>query len=179
MVEFEEIKDEHYQGNDDDFVTEEEGSDGDYSDTSSEGSAADDDNLEIQDESLLDRIVALKDIVPAHQRDRISRVVAKGYSYGSMATYIGGKAAYILLTSVLLLGIPFALLLDEERSISEQERQMQEMQAMNQVCLFGKGRGLILDDGADGGWDDRGWKSRTTETTCETTWVLNGMERNS
>jgi import receptor subunit TOM22 len=130
MVEFEEIKDEHYDANDDGF--EDEDSDAEYSDVSSEGDANEDDDS-LQNETILDRIVALKDIVPARQRNAITRLFSKSYSYGSMATHIGGKAVYILITSVLMVGIPYALAVDEERMISEQERQMQLQQGMSEV----------------------------------------------
>src|SRR5277367_1123328 len=137
MVEFEEIKDEHYEENDG-FETEEDGSDGDYSD-------ADDDDQDldegVQDETIIDRILALKDIIPAHQRDAISHSVSKAYSFGSMATFIGGKAVYILITSILMLGIPYALILEEDIMISEQERQMQLQQGMSEVAkisIFGQ-----------------------------------------
>lgn len=130
MVEFEEIKDEHYDAADDGFEDEDDGSDGEYSDASSEG---DQDDVGIQDESILDRIVALKDIIPAHQRDSIARTLSTVYGVGSMVTFIGGKAAYILISSVLLLGIPYALISDEDKMLSEQERQMQLQQGMSEV----------------------------------------------
>jgi len=129
MVEFEEIKDEHYQENDG-FEDEEDGSDGDYSDASDDDQGQDED---VQDETIIDRIVALKDIIPAHQRDAISRSISKAYSFGSMATFIGGKAVYILITSILMLGIPYALSLEEDKMISEQERQLQLAQGMSEV----------------------------------------------
>ena len=132
MVEFEEIKDEHYEAHDDGFEDEDEGSDNDYSDASSEG---DQDDLDIQDETILDRITALKDVIPAHHRDAIYRTLSKAYSFGSMATFIGGKAAYIIITSVLMLGIPYALSLEEDKAISEQERQMQLQQGMSEVTI--------------------------------------------
>jgi len=50
-----------------------------------------------------------------------------------MATYIGGKAAYVIITSVLLLGIPYALAMEEDRVLGEQERQMQLQQGMSEV----------------------------------------------
>jgi import receptor subunit TOM22 len=130
MVEFEEIKDEHYEANDG-FEDEEDGSDGDYSDASDDDDQAQDED--VQDETIIDRIVALKDIIPAHQRDAISRSISKAYSFGSMATFIGGKAVYILITSILMLGIPYALSLEEDKMISEQERQMQLQQGMSEV----------------------------------------------
>src|SRR5579859_1868118 len=128
MVEFEEIKDEHYD-NSDGFVDED--SDDDYSDTSSTHSADDD----IANETILDRIVALKDIIPEHRRLALSRAFSKTVSFGSMATYIGGKAVYIAITSILMLGIPYALAVEEEKAISEQERQMQMAQGMSEVSL--------------------------------------------
>jgi import receptor subunit TOM22 len=130
MVEFEEIKDEHYEAGDG-FEDDDEGSDGDYSDTSSEGD--DFANPDLQDETLLDRLAALKDIIPADKRDAIARTLSKSYLYGSMATYIGGRAAYVIITSVLLLGIPYALAMEEDKVIGEQERQMQSQQVMSDV----------------------------------------------
>jgi hypothetical protein len=50
-----------------------------------------------------------------------------------MATFIGGKAVYILITSILMLGIPYALSLEEDKMISEQERQLQLAQGMSEV----------------------------------------------
>ena len=61
MVEFEEIKDEHYE-DEDGFVDED---DDEYSDTSS---VHDDDDEGIEGESILDRVVALKDIIPQQHR---------------------------------------------------------------------------------------------------------------
>ena len=128
MVEFEEIKDEHYE-DEDGFVDDDEASDDDYSDTSSTHEYDGD----IDDESILDRIVALKDIIPEHRRLAISRAVSKTVSYGSMASYIGGKAVYIAITTILMLGIPYALAVEEEKAIVEQERQMQLQQGMSEV----------------------------------------------
>ena len=129
MVEFEVIKDEHYAEDDDGFVDEED-SEGDYSDASSE---ADEDDSNIENESFLERITALKDIIPENRRDAIARAFNKACSFGSMATFVGGKVAYIIVTSVFMLGIPYAISGDEDRMIAEQERQMQLQQGMSEV----------------------------------------------
>jgi import receptor subunit TOM22 len=128
MVEFEEIKDEHYE-DDDGFVDED---DDDYSDTSS---VHDNDDVDdsIDEETILDRIVALKDIIPQQQRLAVSRAISKTVSLGSMATFIGGKAVYIAMTSILMVFIPYALAVEEEKAITEQERQMQLQQGMSEV----------------------------------------------
>jgi mitochondrial import receptor subunit TOM22 len=128
MVEFEEIEDEHYTGAETVVDDEDE-----WSDESDDG---EDDEKEIASETLIDRIVALKDIIPARQRDAIARMSSKAYSYGTIATFIGGKAAYVVITSVLMLGIPYALTLEEDRMIAEQERQMQMSQDMSGVSLY-------------------------------------------
>ena len=133
MVEFEEIKDEHYEETAG-FVDEDDGTDGEFSDASSEDDQDELDNG-ILDETILDRIAALKDMIPAHHRDTIARTLSSASSYGKMAAFIGGKAAYIFVTSVLMLGIPYALSLEEDKLISEQERQMQLQQGMSEVCF--------------------------------------------
>jgi len=132
MVEFQEIKDEHYEGQDDGFVDEDSDA---YSDVSSESDVEDDENA-IHNETIFDRIAALKDIIPAQQRNAISRTLSKTFSYGSMATFIGGKAVYIIITSILMAGIPYALALEEERMVVEQEKQMQMQQGMSEVMLL-------------------------------------------
>jgi mitochondrial import receptor subunit TOM22 len=133
MVEFEEIKDEHYETNDV-FEDDEGDSEGEYSDASSEADQEDD--TSIQNETIIERIAALKDIIPAYQRDIVARAISKTYSYGYMATFIGGKALYIIITSILMVGVPFALSVEEDRMILEQERQMQVNQGMSEVFHF-------------------------------------------
>lgn len=129
MVEFEEIKDEHYEANDG-FEDDEGDSEGEYSEASSD---ADQDDTNVQNETIIERIAALKDIIPAYQRDIVTRAVSKTYSYGYMATFIGGKALYVIITSILMVGVPFALSVEEDRMILEQERQMQVNQGMSEV----------------------------------------------
>lgn len=129
MVEFEEIKDEEDNGTHTAVDNEDE-----WSDESEDG----DHEKEIARETLIDRIAALKDIIPAKQRDAIARTLSKAYSYGTVATFIGGKAAYMVITSVLMLGIPYALTLEEDRMIAEQERQMQMSQDMSGVSLHAR-----------------------------------------
>jgi len=130
MVEFEEIKDEHYAGIAE--PEENEGPDGDWSDDESSDDEADDETS-IATETFSDRISALKDIIPARHRDTIVRTISQAYSYGTVATFIGGKIAYVLITSVLMLGIPYALTLEEDRMFAEQERQYQMSQEMSGV----------------------------------------------
>jgi mitochondrial import receptor subunit TOM22 len=129
MVEFEEIKDEHYRDADD--INDDEDQ---WSDESADDDV-EDDETSLQSETIMDRIAALKDIIPARQRDAIARTVSTAYSYGTMATFLGGKVMYVLITSVLMLGIPYALTLEEDRMLTEHERHLQMSQEMSGVSL--------------------------------------------
>jgi mitochondrial import receptor subunit TOM22 len=75
------------------------------------------------DESLLDRISALRDIIPPKTRATLSSTASSIYNATSTGIVFGGKGIWILTTSVLLLGIPYALALGEEQQLMEEERQ--------------------------------------------------------
>ncbi|KAJ9602817.1 mitochondrial import receptor subunit Tom22 [Cladophialophora chaetospira] len=125
MVRLEELEDEH-------FVSKPETTgdgalladdDEDYTDTDSSIS---DDDLETSthpDESLLDRLTALRDIIPPKTRARISSATSTVYSAANSTVTYGGKGLWVIATSILLLGIPYALALGEEQQYVEEERQ--------------------------------------------------------
>ncbi|EXJ56017.1 hypothetical protein A1O7_08948 [Cladophialophora yegresii CBS 114405] len=124
MVRLEELEDEH-------FVNKPEGTvdgalladdDEDYTDTDSEISDDDAESPQL-DESLLDRLSALRDIIPPKARARISSASSSLYSATSTTVNYGGKSLWVLATSILLLGIPYALALGEEQQYMEEERQ--------------------------------------------------------
>jgi import receptor subunit TOM22 len=124
MVRLEELEDEH-------FVNKPEATadgallgddDEDFTDTDSE--ISDDDGEAPQlDESLLDRISALRDIIPPKARARISSASSSLYSATTTTVNYGGKSLWVIATSILLLGIPYALALGEEQQYMEEERQ--------------------------------------------------------
>jgi import receptor subunit TOM22 len=96
--------------------------------------AASDDLLsDDEDEDFsLDRVVALKDIVPPQTRSAIAANVegAKGWvSWGFQKT---GAIAWIVSTSALLVGLPLALAIEDETRITQQEREMQAQSAGQQ-----------------------------------------------
>jgi mitochondrial import receptor subunit TOM22 len=88
-------------------------------------SIAGDDDL---DESLYDRLAALKDIVPPQQRATLSKFAQNTSSAVSTGISYGGKGLWVIISSVLLLGIPYALALSEEQALMEAERQQSMMQ---------------------------------------------------
>jgi import receptor subunit TOM22 len=75
------------------------------------------------DESLLDRVLALRDMVPPKARARISAATSSLVSATSTTVNYSGKGLWVLATSILLLGIPYALALGDEQQFMEEERQ--------------------------------------------------------
>lgn len=54
---------------------------------------------------------------------------------------MGGKTLWVVSTSALLLGVPWALAYSEEQMIVEQERaELQAQRAQNEVCLLNYGK---------------------------------------
>ncbi|KAH7092122.1 mitochondrial outer membrane translocase complex, subunit Tom22 [Paraphoma chrysanthemicola] len=131
MVKLEEVMDEE-------FVREQEGPHDDdewdtdsESDTSSIASAP-------TDETLYERIVALQDMIPASTRRRISSTVSTTSSWLKSGLFMGGKTLWVVSTSALLLGVPWALAYSEEQMIVEQERaEMMQQRAQNEFMAPG------------------------------------------
>jgi import receptor subunit TOM22 len=90
----------------------------------------DDDALE---ETLADRISALVDIVPPTYRKKISNATSTAYSWARTGLSLSGKTAWIVSTSVLLLGVPWAMAFSEEQQVQEMEREMRAQQSANEV----------------------------------------------
>lgn len=100
------------------------------SDTSSIASETLDDDLE---ESLYDRITALKDVIPPTQRRQLGSTLNTTYSWGSWGMQGGLKLAWQISVSVLLLVAPFALASQEDMAIAMEEKQMLMQQSANEV----------------------------------------------
>ncbi|TAQ89593.1 hypothetical protein B7494_g2062 [Chlorociboria aeruginascens] len=118
MVELVEVEDESFENrqvgpDDDDY----------YTDTDSEISTDDEDSIP-EEETLADRILALRDIVPASTRSYISAKVDITASWVKSGLWFGGKTLWVVSTSALLLGVPWALAFSEEQQILEMEKEM-------------------------------------------------------
>lgn len=127
MVEFEEIKDDDYS----DIVVDDQD---EWSDQSSTDDDDDDDEADIANETIFDRIAALKDIIRADRRDAIARTLSKAYPYVRLATYLGGRAVYVVVTAVFLIGIPLSVAKQSDMEWVALEQERQGQQTMNQVC---------------------------------------------
>lgn len=87
----------------------------------------------LADETLLDRIVALKDIVPPAQRRYLSKTFNNSYGWVRSGVGFSGKALWVISTSALLLGVPWALAYAEEQQMIEMEREMKMQQSATDV----------------------------------------------
>ncbi|KAI1200002.1 mitochondrial outer membrane translocase complex, subunit Tom22 [Nemania serpens] len=123
MVQLQEIVDEHFQegqaGPDDD--------DADYTDTDSE--ISEESEYDPRDETLGERLFALRDIVPPQTRGYIANTVSTAGNAVKSVLSFGGKTFWVISSSVLLLGLPLALAWTEEQSMLdiENEMKMREM----------------------------------------------------
>lgn len=104
--------------------------------TSADSEVSDVEDDEALDESLFDRIAALKDIVPPVYRKNLSSATSTGYSWASKALSLGGKTLWVVSTSALLLGVPWALAFGEEQQVQEMEREMQMQRNANEVSVL-------------------------------------------
>ncbi|KAI9465042.1 mitochondrial import translocase subunit Tom22 [Lactarius psammicola] len=89
------------------------------------------------DESLLDRISALKDIVPPTTRHSIASKVSRTASFFKRTTKIAGNVIWVVTTSALLIGLPLALILEDEAKVVAQENEMLAQQQGAQQMVSG------------------------------------------
>lgn len=114
---------------------------------SDDGSSDDDDEvtergLALREETIWERLSALRDIVPPSTRHRI----ASNLSTASTYVYVGGRLvgglAWVVTTSALLVGLPYALAVEDEVRVAMQEREIAAQQSGAQhVSVLGE---LIL-----------------------------------
>ncbi|KAJ5658453.1 uncharacterized protein N7484_002102 [Penicillium longicatenatum] len=107
----------------------------DYTDTDSEISDASDDELE--EETLADRLAALKDIVPPSARRTVSSSISSITSFGKASLSFSGKALWIISTSAFLIGVPWALAYAEEEQYIQMEREQGMIKGANEMLTPG------------------------------------------
>ncbi|KAH9985532.1 mitochondrial import receptor subunit Tom22-domain-containing protein [Russula vinacea] len=87
--------------------------------------------------SLLDRIAALKDIVPPTTRHSLASKVSKTASFFKRTTKFAGNVIWVVTTSALLIGLPLALILEDEAKVVAQENEMLAQQQGAQQMVAG------------------------------------------
>ncbi|KAJ1791992.1 mitochondrial import receptor subunit Tom22 [Coemansia sp. RSA 2399] len=91
---------------------------GDESEYSNDDSEFDDEDDSL-DESLLERLAALKDIVPASQRNAMSSAVSAVTKWGGLGATLAGKLAWVFTTTALLVVFPLAYESDREKMMEQ------------------------------------------------------------
>ncbi|RKP12691.1 mitochondrial outer membrane translocase complex, subunit Tom22 [Piptocephalis cylindrospora] len=112
--------------------SEEEGSEGDYSDLSEEDEDEDeydDDDDEGDDETLLERISALRDIIPPARRAAIANRWSTLYGGGAWMVSMVGKTAWVVATTALVLVIPLQIEAQKELMMKEYDEELKAQQA--------------------------------------------------
>ncbi|KAI9501057.1 mitochondrial import receptor subunit Tom22 [Coemansia spiralis] len=120
MVKLVEIEDNSDYDSDSQYTTDDESvvsGKEEYSDDEFDSDYDEDDDA--LDESLLERIAALKDIVPANQRRAISNTVNTISSWGGFGLGIAGKLAWVFTTSALLVVFPLAMESDRDKMMEQ------------------------------------------------------------
>ena len=88
------------------------------------------------EESFYERIVALADIIPPTTRQSISAKLGKTAGVLSTTGKVVGNLVWIVTTSALLIGLPLALVLEDEAKIVQQEKEMLAQQQGAQVRIL-------------------------------------------
>ncbi|KAI5304739.1 hypothetical protein KEM55_009290 [Ascosphaera atra] len=141
MVQLTEVEDEHFsqqpqaeKGADSLLVSDNEDDD-DYTDTESEIST---DSYDAPpEESLYERITALKDIVPPHYRRTLSTAASYISSGVQKSVNFGGNALWILSTTAFFVGVPWAMALAEEQQFAQLEKEQGMIKGANEMLTPG------------------------------------------
>ena len=108
---------------DSEYITDEEA----FSDA---GSDVSDDDL--HQETLMDRIAALGDIIPASTRDNAVKNVQSTVSALWSVVRMAGSAAWILMTTTVVVALPLMYEIDKDQAM----KQFEQEQQMAQKVLF-------------------------------------------
>lgn len=89
--------------------------------------SSDDEDLDDFDvnESLTERIVALKDVVPPNYRAVVASAFSDACAFAQSTVKFGGKSLWVLTSSAMLLGVPLSLCTLAEQQLVEMEKGMQ------------------------------------------------------
>lgn len=75
-------------------------------------------------ESLTERLYALRDIIPPTTRSSIANGVSTTVDGVRSVLSFGGKTLWVIATSALVLGVPWALAFAEEQQVMDMEKEM-------------------------------------------------------
>ncbi|KAM0455692.1 hypothetical protein ACHAPV_002779 [Trichoderma viride] len=131
MVTLTEVEDEHFQH----AHLGAEMEDDDFTDTESEISNESD--FDPTEETLTERLYALRDIIPPTTRGWVSSRVNAVTSAAWSVLSFGGKGAWVITTSALFLGVPFALSFAEDQQLTAMEQEYNMRQTGSELLTAG------------------------------------------
>ncbi|CCK72010.1 Tom22p KNAG_0I02240 [Huiozyma naganishii CBS 8797] len=105
-----------------------------------DGESEDDSDFEDdfdENETLLERICALREIIPPRQRARIARFYDCTASFMRTAFQKGGNLTWAITTSALLLGVPLSLSILSEQQLIEMEKTFDLQKDANDILTQG------------------------------------------
>lgn len=101
-----------------------------------------DDEEDILNETIGDRIIALKAIVPPKYRYQAQEVGSSVASVVKSVFSFSSSALWVITTSSLLLGVPLTLSVISEQQLMEMEKEMKLTQSTNEVLAPGAESGF-------------------------------------
>ncbi|KZZ93374.1 mitochondrial import receptor subunit tom-22 [Moelleriella libera RCEF 2490] len=131
MVTLTEVEDEHFQST----QAGPEANEDDFTDTDSE--ISNDSDYDPINETLAERLYALRDIVPPTTRGWISSRVKSISSKAWNVVSFSGKGAWVITTSALFLGVPFALSFAEDQQLTAMEQEYNMRQTGSELLTAG------------------------------------------
>ncbi|PHH74433.1 hypothetical protein CDD80_3084 [Ophiocordyceps camponoti-rufipedis] len=126
MVTLTEVEDEHFHDQTGDEIN-----DDDFTDTDSEISNESD--YEPTGESFAERLLALRDVIPPTTRGWVSNHVTSFSTKAWSILSFSGKGAWVITTSALFFGVPFALSFAEDQQIMAMDQEMSMRQTGNDL----------------------------------------------
>ncbi|CAF9934072.1 MAG: mitochondrial import receptor protein [Alectoria fallacina] len=97
-------------------------------------------------ESIADRLLALRDILPPRYRRALSSTISSTLSVTKTGAWWGGQGLWVLTTGAIMLSVPFAVCVVEEQQIVEQEREVKAQEGAREVLVPG-----VSGGGGEGG----------------------------
>ncbi|KAJ2063543.1 mitochondrial import receptor subunit Tom22 [Coemansia sp. S146] len=124
MVKLVEIEDDAVFDDDSQYTTDDDENESAASLTDKEEDESDFDFDEEDDEfeeTFLERVQALKDIIPIEKRRAVSSALSNISYWGTLGMHLAGKLSWVFTTSALLVVFPLALESDREKMMQQWE----------------------------------------------------------
>ncbi|KAI9793843.1 MAG: mitochondrial import receptor protein [Peltula sp. TS41687] len=157
MVKLKEVEDEHFASSQPDSSLSSSGTGSPTSSrprsrsrrSSTSSVASSSSSSDIANETLTERLIALKDMIPPRQRAALQQTVKTTSRLLRATASWGGKSLWVISTSVLLVVVPWSLACVDEAAVADMEREMKAQQAANEVLT--PGAASLVGGGGGGG----------------------------